>query len=195
MLAYADDVTLIAANKDQAAEMLKDLSKALQGINLQLLPEKRSALWTEKPDGSETDKIILGEAKIPIHAALTILGQEVAFRKDSTHCFQHRLRQAWKAAHANATLLRSTSTSHAMRLKLLQALVKPCLLYGVQTWRLTPELIAKIISAERSLRRWCLRMNKQANATGTAEENLETWIQWKGDTAREIARLTEKRNV
>ena len=79
-----------------------------------------------------------------------------------------------------------------MRLKLLQALVKPCLLYGVQTWRLTPELIATIISAERSLTRWCLRMSKQANATGTAEENLETWIQWKGDTAREIARLTEK---
>ena len=34
------------------------------------------------------------------------------------------------------------------------------------------ELIAKIISAERSLTRWCLRMNKQANGTGTAEENL-----------------------
>ena len=123
-------------------------------------------------------------AKIPIHAALTILGQEVAFRKDSTHCFQHRLRQAWKAAHANAPLLRSTSTSHAMRFKLLQALVKPCLLYGVQTWRLTPELIAKIISAERSLTRWCLRMNKQTSGTGTAEENLETWVKWKGDTAR-----------
>ena len=65
VLAYADDVTLIAANKDQAAEMLKDLSKALQGINLQLLPEKCSALWTEKPDGSETDKITLGSAKYP----------------------------------------------------------------------------------------------------------------------------------
>ena len=79
-----------------------------------------------------------------------------------------------------------------MRFELLQALVKPCLLYGVQTWRLTPEILAKIISAERSLTRWCLRMNKQTNGTGTAEENLETWVKWKGDTAREIARLTEK---
>ena len=45
VLAYADDVTLIAANKAQAAEMLKDLSKALEGINLELLAEKCSALW------------------------------------------------------------------------------------------------------------------------------------------------------
>ena len=79
-----------------------------------------------------------------------------------------------------------------MRLKLLQALVKPCLLYGVQTWKLTPELVAKIIAAERSLTRWCLRMTKQASTAETQEENLETWIQWKADTAREIARLTEK---
>ena len=63
MLAYADDITLIAANRAQAAEMLKDLSKALEGINLRLLPEKCSALWTEKPEGSETEKVILGDAE------------------------------------------------------------------------------------------------------------------------------------
>ena len=44
VLAYADDVTVFAASKDQAANMLMDMSQALQGINLQLLPEKCSAL-------------------------------------------------------------------------------------------------------------------------------------------------------
>ena len=39
VLAYADDVTLIAANKAQAAEMLRDLEKALKGISLELLAE------------------------------------------------------------------------------------------------------------------------------------------------------------
>ena len=38
VLAYADDITLIAANRAQAEEMLKDLNKALEGINLKLLP-------------------------------------------------------------------------------------------------------------------------------------------------------------
>ena len=121
---------------------------------------------------------------------MIILGQEVAFRRDSNHSFAHRLRQAWKVAHANAPLLRSTSTSHAMRLKLLQSLVKPCLLYGVETWKLTPDLIAKIISAERALTRWCLRMS--IRTSGSAEESLAAWIQWKIDSAREIARLMEK---
>ena len=115
----------------------------------------------------------------------------MAFRGDSNHGFAHGLRQAWKVAHANAPLLRSTSTSHAMRLKLLQSLVKPCLLYGVETWKLTPDLTAKIISAERALTRWCLRVS--IRTSGRAEESLAAWIQWKIDSAREIARLTEKK--
>ena len=57
VLAYADDVTLIAANKAQAAEMLKDLSKAPEGINLELLAEKCSALWSKAPDGTDTENI------------------------------------------------------------------------------------------------------------------------------------------
>ena len=99
-----------------------------------------------------TQQIRLGEALVPITPSLIILGQEVAFRKDSTHCFKHRLRQAWKAAHANSVLLRSTSTSHASRIRLLQSLVKPCLLYGAETWKITPDLMAKIIAAERILK-------------------------------------------
>ena len=42
VLAYADDVTVFAADRTQAADILNDMSKALQGINLQLLPEKCS---------------------------------------------------------------------------------------------------------------------------------------------------------
>ena len=56
VLAYADDVTLIAANKAQAAEMLRDLEKALKGINLELLADKCSALWSRAPEGSMTGK-------------------------------------------------------------------------------------------------------------------------------------------
>ena len=185
-------MTLIAANKAQAAEMLKDVSEALEGINLELLAEKCSALWSKAPEGSNTEKIELGNARIPIKAELIILGQEVAFRKDSNHCFDHRLRQAWKAAHANAPRLRSTAISHTKRVKLLQALVKPCLLYGVETWKVTPDLISKIITAERALTRWCLRMSIRSNEEG--DETLEAWIRWKVESAREIARIMEKQS-
>ena len=40
-----------------------------------------------------------------------------------------------------------------------------------------------------------LEDEQAVNGTGTAEENLETWVKWKGDTAREIARLTEKNEM
>ena len=126
-------MTILAATEAQASAMLKEIAEALAGINLQLLPQKCSALSSTKPNGSDTSRIKLGEVRIPITAELTILGQEVAFRGDSMHSLKHRTRQAWKTAQANVDLLRSTKTSHTKRLRLLQALVKPSLLYGCET--------------------------------------------------------------
>ncbi len=122
--------------------------------------------------GTGTEKIELGAKRIPIVGSLVVLGQEIAFKKDSMHSFQHRLRQAWKTAHANAILLRSTTMSHGARIRLLQTLVKPSLLYGAETWKLTPALLANIIGTERAFSRWCLRLTNRTNTTG--EEERET---------------------
>ena len=111
------------------------------------------------------------------------------------HAFKHRLRQAWKTAHANSTLLRSTAISHGARIRLLQALVKPSLLYGSETWKLTPALLAKIIGAERAISRWCMRLTNRAGRTDNEEGDLAAWVQWQADTARQIAKTTSKQQI
>ena len=175
--------------------MINEMSAALEGINLRLLPEKCSALWSETPAGTETAKINLGTKNIPIVGALVVLGQEISFKQDSMHSFQHRLRQAWKTAHANAILLRSTTMSHGARIRLLQALVKPSLLYGAETWKLTPALLAKIIGTERAFSRWCLRLTNRTNTTGEEERDIATWVQWQTDSARKVAKTTHKQHI
>ena len=70
MLAYADDITVFASSRAQASEMINEMSAALEGVNLRLLPEKCSALWSETPAGTETEKINLGAKSIPIVGAL-----------------------------------------------------------------------------------------------------------------------------
>ena len=195
ILAYADDVTILAANEAQACVMIKEIAHALAGINLQLLPQKCSALSSTSPNGSSTSKIKLGDTRIPIAAELTILGQEIAFRGDSMHTLKHRTRQAWKTAQMNASLLRSTKTSHTKRLRLLQALVKPSILYGCETWKLTPGMIANIITTEGTFTRWCLRKTNRRNEPEVQDEEDEgilAWIQWRATSAREIARSMTK---
>ena len=54
ILAYADDVTIFAATEAQASIMLNEMTGALGGFSPQLLPKKCSALWSRKPNGSET---------------------------------------------------------------------------------------------------------------------------------------------
>ena len=102
------------------------------------------------------------------------------------HAFQHRLRQAWKTAHANSILIRSTAMAYGARIRLLQALVKPSLLYGAETWKLTPALLAKIIGAERAFSRWCMRLTNRAGRTDDEEGDLAAWVQWQADTARQV---------
>ena len=145
--------------------------------------------------GHRGGKINLGAKSIPIVGSLVVLGQEISFKKDSMHSFQHRLSQAWKTAHANSILLRSTTTSHGDRIKLLQALVKPSLLYGVETWKLTPALLAKVITAERAFSRWTLRLINRADTTGDEERDTANWIQWQTDSARRIANTSHKQKI
>ncbi len=84
LLAYADDMTVFASSRIQASKIFSEMSAALEGINLRLLPEKCSALWSETPAGTETAKINLGTENIPIVGALVVLGQEISFKK--TQC-------------------------------------------------------------------------------------------------------------
>ena len=190
-------MTILAATEAQACAMLKEIAEALAGIYLQVLPPKCSALSSTKPNGSDTSRIKLGEVRIPITAELTILGQEVAFRGDSMHSLKHRTRQAWKTAQANADLLRSSNTSHMKRLRLLQALVKPSLLYGCETWKLTPGILAKIISTERAFTRWSLRKktNRPTPPEEDEDEDMMAWIQWRASSARDIARTMSKEKI
>ena len=112
------------------------------------------------------------------------------------HSFKHRLRQAWKTAHASAVLLRSPSTSHTKRIKLLQGLVKPSLLYGSETCKLTPGILARIVGAERAFSRWCLRMtNRKALLDEGENDDMVAWIQWRANSARDIAKTMGKGKI
>ncbi len=137
MLAYADDGTVFAATESSQHHAGRNGWSAPR--DQPSAPSRKcNAIWLEAPARSDTIQIRLGEARIPITSSLVIRGQAVAFRKDSMPCFKQWLRWAWKAAHANSTLLRSTTTSYALRIRLLQALVKPCLLYGAESWKSQP---------------------------------------------------------
>jgi hypothetical protein len=114
ILAYADDITLMATTQAQANGMLTDVSNALRGINLLIEPAKCSALWSRYTEGHETTAIHLGEGHIPVKPNMEVLGQLVSFQRNSEHSLRHRIEKTWQVAYANTTLIRS---KHATREK------------------------------------------------------------------------------
>ena len=48
LLTYADDMTVFASSRNPASKMINEMSAALEGINLRLLPEKNAARYGQK---------------------------------------------------------------------------------------------------------------------------------------------------
>eukprot|EP00973_Karenia_brevis_P095134 12425838-Karenia_brevis.AAC.1 len=109
-----------------------------------------------------------------------------------------RLEKAWRKFFALKSELCGKYYLLSARLKLFQATVGSCFLYGSGTWTLTAAREAKIRSAQRRMLRWMLgarrRLVLQANSeeekTSSEEEpepeeeggegdmELETWLAW-----------------
>ena len=114
IVAYADDITLMATTQGQANGMLADVSNALRGINLIIEPAKCSTIWSKHTEGHDTTAIHMGDGHIPVRPNIEIVGQLVSFQRNSEHSLRHRIEKTWQVAFANSTLIRS---KHATREK------------------------------------------------------------------------------
>ena len=197
-VAYADDLTILAQNAHLANMMLIDIQEAMAGLNLSIHPGKCVAICSLYPEGKEHGSISINNTNIPISTSMVTLGHLLAFRTSSIHSFEYRKALAWKVAHANEKLLRSKVVSRKQRIRLLNALVRPCMMHASETWKWSPELLAQVLTAEREFGRWCLRLAafQPARAPDSdGAQTLEEYITWKMDTAREVAAYSTQAGV
>ena len=129
-----------------------------------------------------------------------MLGHALAYRPNSEHCMEHRIKKAWATAHANKSILRCSAISPGRRSQLLNTLVKPSLLYASETRIWTPSLLHKVITTERALSRWCLKpFHVKPEETDLDEERktrkaTDNWVQWRRTTARRGGASLSKQN-
>ncbi len=94
-------------------------------------------------------------------------------------------------AYANATLIRSKHATREKRVKMMDSILMPCLLYGGETWMWTAELLGQVLTAERQFYRWCMKIQAPPSAGGgQVATTLADWIAWQSATARDLATYT-----
>ena len=85
--------------------------------------------------------------------------------------------------------------SHGARIRLLQALVKPSLLYGAETWKLTPALLAKIHRSRKSILEVVYETHEQNRYNGRRRKRHSGMGAMAGGVGKKIAKTTHKQQI
>jgi len=180
-LRFADDVMVVARTLPQLTKMLSDIHKVAGDCGLQLHPDKTKILTNavKKTGRGNVRFIDVADLKIEILLAsdsVKYLGRKISFENADGIELGNRTRAAWAKFMSNKQELTSRSYSLKDRLRLLDAIVSPTLLYGCPAWTLTSQQEQTLTTTQRKMLRMVLG-DRRRKITNTTPETLH------GDTS------------
>ena len=133
ILAYADDLVLLASDMASAQGMLCDLVNAASRVGLQINVKKTEVLSIPTCEGIQILYPSSDGSQLPLSICKSFkyLGGTVP----STHeDFLHRRALAWAALNKLRPVWTATNLSDRLRSRLFKALIDPVLLYNAESW-------------------------------------------------------------
>ena len=134
---FADDLSLLADNSQNAEQLLILLESAAEAVGLMVNYTKTNFMEFNQTGGSVKGKT--GE-ELEAVTDFKYLGSWLA---SSSSDMKIRIAQAWKA-HNKLDKIWKSSLRRNMKIQLFQSLVLSILLYGAETWTLTKTLQKKL---------------------------------------------------
>ena len=157
---FADDLIIYAHNAKELGNALQMLAEELKNIGLDL-NAKKTKIFTNDPTVFEAEKpvhIKAGDAEIEVMRTRDVhkyLG--AAFRGDLTlrgkANLAHRMHCAWAKFHQYKAALTSNHVAIPLRLKLFEATITSCILYGLTTSPLTACDVGRLGVVQRKMMR------------------------------------------
>jgi hypothetical protein len=162
VLAYADDIALLSRSIPDAQVMLERLESYAASVGLHINTGKTKALHINIAPG--TSQLHTREGPIDWVSSFTYLGATIP---DMHKDFLERKAKAWSAMHRLTTVWTSNA-SITLKGRLFRSLVEPVLLYGAESWALSPTAEKKVDEAHAHMLR-CALGKQWPDRTKTAE--------------------------
>ena len=147
-LRFADDVLILASSQKQLKSMLTDLIAAVGRVGLHIHPGKTKIVLNSVAragyGGAQTSVNIAGNSieVLPSSGGTKYLGRMLNIDSNNAlHDFEidNRIASAWRKFFASKYELTSPKFPLNYRLRLLDSVVSPWLLYGTGCWTLNEE--------------------------------------------------------
>jgi len=152
ILAYADDLVLLASEELAAQEMMNDLVATASRVGLQVNVRKTETMSIPTNASLSISCINSGGNPLPltICKSFIYLGGQVP---DSHDDFLRRRALAWAAMNKLRLIWASPNLTDILRGKLFEALIETILLYNAETWTTSDSFLSTLDAAHSSLLR------------------------------------------
>eukprot|EP00973_Karenia_brevis_P060015 8351440-Karenia_brevis.AAC.1 len=148
-LRFADDLLILGSTKRQIQIMLEELLVAVSAVGLEMHSGKTKILTNVESEWGKRMKV--SNAVLDIVDEVAYLGRKLSFRDLHGAELQNRLDRAWKQFFRMKSELCGKHVSFKTKMRLFNAVVTPCFLYGAGTWTLTAARERQIIVAQRRM--------------------------------------------
>jgi len=150
---FADDVVLCREDKEELEVTLERWRKAFEGRGLKVSREKTEYLQV---GGTEQEAVYLQGEKLKKVDHFKYLGSVVSADGSCEEEIRRRVQAGWQSWRRTSGVLCDRKLSARLKGKIYKCVVRPAILYGMETVAVTGRMEEKMEAAELKMVRWAL---------------------------------------
>ncbi|KAG1681055.1 DNA replication licensing factor MCM5 [Nymphon striatum] len=150
---FADDTALIAASEKKLQALLDKVVECSDKMGLTINVKKTKSMTISKKQQPPNCKLTIGEKSIEQKDKFNYLGNFLTADGKSKTAIRTRIAMAKNKFQSMKQILTNRNLSNQLKIRLLKCYIWPVLMYGCETWTITPGLKGNIEAAEM----WFLR--------------------------------------
>ena len=190
---YADDVVLLNNTKEESEAELDDWRDALERRGLRLSRSKTEYLCIGDQVGQPTIK--LGGDDVPKVSEFKYLGSTLQGNGGCEQEVRRRIQAGWKSWREVTGVMCDKRMSANMKGKVFRTVIRPAMMYGVETLPLTKAQEASLETAQMGMLRWSLgwtrrdkvkneKIRRMTNVSQMPVKARESRLRWFGHVKR-----------
>ena len=179
MLAFVDDLYIVANCLAEAQVMTNELISALRDVGLR--PKISKVNWISDNFDQATangERLWIGDSPIKPSKNLKVLGSMISSDGTEREAYLHRSQMAWRTYHCWKHVLEARVDITA-RLRVFKATVLKSLTWGLETTRHTGDNDRIVTTTQRNMVRRMIKSKRRPIAFDFVDKPIyETWLQW-----------------
>lgn len=179
-LRFADDIVIFASKPSIIQTMLQQLDAESRKAGLSMNPAK-----TKVMTNAVKENIIIGQEIIEYVDDYVYLGQLISIKDQYSKEINRRICNTWKRYWSLKEIVKNETIPMAMKSKLYDTCILPCLTYGCQTWPATKKNNQKLEVCQRNMERSMLNIKLRDRWT-TSKIRKRTKV---SDVSKKIRKL------